>query len=218
MATPHLALPDGDAEQRKRRPQRALLHRIRLPSPTGSLPRSSQTARHSLRHAVWRAPKDTAPHASPSTHPCTRDTEDFAVPPILPLARCTWWPQRMPYTSGIRRAVWRTQAKNTLLPPHISPRHTAASTARARGSLARTRYRRDRRRSTHGSPGCCCCCCLASTKHQSFVACCDLPSLSLSAFARRTHDSAHLGGRRRPHAIRDRVPTTAYALSLAPGP
>ena len=60
MATPHHHTFPTE-EQRRRRPQRSLLHRTRLQRPR--LPLLSQPAHHSLRRAVWRNPK-SVPTAS----------------------------------------------------------------------------------------------------------------------------------------------------------
>ena len=77
---------------------------LRCPLASGSLTRSSQTARRSLGGHT------RTQHLTPPRNTPVR-TEDFAVPPIRTLARCIWWPQRMPCTSGIRhssrQAVWR---------------------------------------------------------------------------------------------------------------
>ena len=60
MAMPHhRTFP---TEEQGRHPQRSLLHRTRLQRPRLP-PRSSQTARRSLRRAVWRNPK-SVPTAS----------------------------------------------------------------------------------------------------------------------------------------------------------
>ena len=69
-------------EQRGRRPQRALLHRIRLQRPRPPTPSQTCTPQPAPC-AVWRA-KFTPPHP-PSLHLA-----------MLPLARCTSWLRRMP--------------------------------------------------------------------------------------------------------------------------
>ena len=98
MATSHRTLHHGDAEQRRRRPQRALLHPVRLPSPIGSLPRSSQTARHSLCRAVWRNPR-VCPQPM-----CSWQRDSTACTGTLPHSGCVLRPERTFLTARLPAA------------------------------------------------------------------------------------------------------------------
>ena len=95
MATPHHHTFPTE-EQRRRHPQRSLLHRIQLQRPR--LPTPSQPARRNLRRAVWRNPK-SLPTASlwswrasesgqRDSTACARRAPPWPrVPPSAPTAR-----------------------------------------------------------------------------------------------------------------------------------
>ena len=98
-------VPDGDAGAAET-VSAALLHRTRLSSPAGSLPTPPQTARRSLRRAVWRAPKGHSTSCPPHrSHACTRTTSlhlPFSTRLLHLVASA-----RMLCTSGIRHSSCR---------------------------------------------------------------------------------------------------------------